>query len=109
MKERRITVPELAIFALTRAMIGFGAGLLLAPRFVRDRRPGVGKTLLAIGALSTIPIAMRMLRERRRVAGIADTQSSDAPAMGYPSGQNVAYAPNDINDVDVVMVVSAEP
>jgi hypothetical protein len=109
MRERRITVPELAIFGLTRAMIGFGAGLLLAPRFVRDRRPGVAKTLLAIGALATIPIAMRVLRERRIVAGNARTQRGDEPEMGYPSGQNVAYPPNNIDDVDVVMVVSAEP
>jgi hypothetical protein len=108
MRERRITIPELAFVGLTRAMIGFGAGLLLAPRFVRDRRPAVGKTLLAIGALSTIPIALRVLRARRNVTDVTDVQSDTTSPSGFPSGQNVAYAPNDIDDIDAVMFVTSD-
>ncbi len=108
MRERRITIPELAFVGLTRAMIGFGAGLLLAPRFVRDRRPAVGKALLAIGALSTIPIALRVLRGRRKIEEVTEVQSDATSPSGFPSGQNVAYAPNDIDDIEAVMFVTSD-
>ena len=108
MRERRITIPELAFVGLTRAMIGFGAGLLVAPHLVRDRRPAVGKTLLAIGVLSTIPLALRVLRKNRSVAEVTDVQSGATSPSGYPAGQNVAYAPDDIDDIDAVMFVTSD-
>lgn len=64
MQERQITVPELAIIGATRGMLGAGLGLLLSERLGRDRRMGVGWTLLAIGVLSTIPIAWHVLKRR---------------------------------------------
>jgi hypothetical protein len=38
-------------------MLGAGIGLLLADRLSDDRRKAVGWTLLAVGAVSTIPLA----------------------------------------------------
>jgi hypothetical protein len=64
MREHRITLLELALLAATRGMIGFGAGLLVSERLSRDRRKAVGATLLAAGALSTIPLALRLSRRR---------------------------------------------
>ena len=64
MRERRITLPWLAIVAATRGMIGFGAGLLVSPKLGKMQRKRVGSMLLAIGALSTIPIALRVFRRR---------------------------------------------
>ena len=53
-----MTVPELMLIAATRGVLGIGIGLLLAPRIAGSPRKAVGVTLLAVGVLSTIPLAM---------------------------------------------------
>ncbi|MBV8759875.1 MAG: hypothetical protein JO257_21475 [Deltaproteobacteria bacterium] len=62
MRDRRLSLPELFLIAATRGMLGLGAGLLLAEHLDRDRRKLVGGVLVGIGALSTIPLALRVLR-----------------------------------------------
>jgi hypothetical protein len=57
---KTITVPELVLIAVTRGAIGFGAGLLLANKFNRERRKLLGWTLFLSGLASTIPIAVRL-------------------------------------------------
>ena len=57
MKEKNLTIPEIAQIAGTRVVLGVGLGLLLADKLTEDQRKGVGWALLAVGALSTIPIA----------------------------------------------------
>jgi uncharacterized membrane protein YfcA len=61
MKEKRVTLPELVLVAGTRAMLGAGLGLLLADRLNEDQRKAVGWTLVAVGALTTIPLAVEVL------------------------------------------------
>ncbi|HSZ56247.1 MAG TPA: hypothetical protein VK797_11340 [Tepidisphaeraceae bacterium] len=61
MRERRITVPELGMIAGTRALLGAGVGLLVADRLAPETRRAVGWTLIAIGAISTIPLAAEVL------------------------------------------------
>jgi hypothetical protein len=58
-------LPELALLAGTRGMLGAGVGLLLAEKLSEDRRKGIGWALVAIGALTTIPLAMIVFRRRR--------------------------------------------
>ena len=65
MHERTITIPELALIAGTRAALGAGVGLLLADRLGPDRRRAVGWTLLAVGALTTIPLAAEIFLRGR--------------------------------------------
>lgn len=62
MQDRRIKIPELALIAGTRGMLGFGLGLLLSERLRPRRRRTVGWTLFLIGAASTIPLAARLFR-----------------------------------------------
>jgi len=64
MKTYEVTVPEIAIVAATRAVGGAGIGLLVAGFLRRDTRRALGWTLLTIGALTTIPIAMALLGKR---------------------------------------------
>jgi hypothetical protein len=64
MRKHLVTLPEVVMIAATRGMIGFGAGLLLSERFGRDRRRPVGWTLLTVGLVSTIPLALQLLRGR---------------------------------------------
>jgi len=64
MKKSELTLSEIALIAGTRGMIGAGAGLLLADRLNDDQRKSIGWTLLIIGAISTIPLAMEVLSRR---------------------------------------------
>jgi len=63
-----LLLPELALLAGTRGMLGAGVALLLADKLSEDKRKGVGWALLAIGVLSTIPLAMIVFSRRRRLA-----------------------------------------
>lgn len=64
MKKLDVTLPELALIAGTRAMLGAGIGLLLADRIPPDSRKAIGWTLTAIGAATTIPLAVGILTKK---------------------------------------------
>jgi hypothetical protein len=61
MSLRFITVPELFMIAATRAALGAGVGLLLGERLSAEQRRAVGWTLLAVGVISTVPLAAEVL------------------------------------------------
>lgn len=61
MREAHLTIPELALVAGTRALIGMGIGLLVADRFPESARKSVGWTLVLAGAATTIPLAFEIL------------------------------------------------
>jgi hypothetical protein len=65
MKTVELTLPELALIAGTRGMLGAGVALLLADRVSDEQRKAIGWTLFAIGALSTIPLALEVFGKRR--------------------------------------------
>lgn len=60
-----ITFPELGLVAGTRAALGAGVALLLADRLSPDSRKAVGWTLLAVGALTTVPLVLNALQHRK--------------------------------------------
>jgi hypothetical protein len=64
MKNTELTFPEIGLIAATRGMLGAGAALLLADRLNDDQRRAVGWTLLIVGAVSTIPLAMQVMSKR---------------------------------------------
>jgi hypothetical protein len=64
MKETRVTLPELALIAGTRAAAGVGVGLLLSNRLSESQRRAVGWALLLVGALSTVPLALEVFGRR---------------------------------------------
>jgi hypothetical protein len=57
MMSRTITLPRLGLIAGTRAALGAGAALLLADRLTPEQRRAVGWTLVAVGVLTTFPLA----------------------------------------------------
>jgi hypothetical protein len=61
MKTRLLTLPEIGMIAGTRMALGAGVGLLLGSRLNQNARRGAGWALLALGAVSTIPLAMNVL------------------------------------------------
>lgn len=69
MREIRLVPPELGLIAVTRGILGIGIGLLLAGKLRRRGRMRMGVALTAIGAVSTIPLAIRVLRRHRTSNG----------------------------------------
>jgi hypothetical protein len=61
MKKLDLTFPQLLFVVGTRAILGLGAGLLLADRLPKTARKPVGLTLAALGILTTIPAAITVL------------------------------------------------
>jgi hypothetical protein len=65
MKSTEITLPELALIAGTRGMLGAGAALLISSKLNNDQRKAVGWTLFLIGLVSTVPLAINVFSKRR--------------------------------------------
>ena len=59
-----LTLPEIGLLAGTRAALGAGVGLLLSERLSREQRQAVGWTLLVIGLITTIPLALEVFGKR---------------------------------------------
>ena len=64
MKKHEVTVPEVGLIAITRAMLGAGIGLLLADKLAPEHRRAIGWTLVAVGVITTIPLAMEVLGDQ---------------------------------------------
>ena len=64
MQARTITLPEIALIGSTRVALGVGIGLLISQRLDKLQRKGAGLALVAVGALTTIPLAMEILGKR---------------------------------------------
>ena len=64
MRQLVLTIPEVAFIAGTRGALGAGVGLLLSGRMPASRRRAVGWMLVAIGAVTTIPAAMKLFGQR---------------------------------------------
>lgn len=58
MREIPLTLPEIGMINSTRFIIGAGVGLLLAGKLDDDTRKAVGITLVAVGSLVSIPVAL---------------------------------------------------
>jgi len=55
-----LSIPDLALIGMTRGMLGAGIGLLLAGRLEETQRRPLGWGLVAIGLLSTVPLALQV-------------------------------------------------
>jgi hypothetical protein len=69
-----LSFPELGIISGTRAMLGAGVGLLLADRLNDDQRRAVGWTLVAVGAITTVPILLQLRKASRDSSGNGSRQ-----------------------------------
>jgi EamA domain-containing membrane protein RarD len=64
MKKHVVTVPEVGLIAMTRAMLGAGIGLLVSEKLTPEHRRAIGWTLVAIGVVTTVPLAMEVLGDQ---------------------------------------------
>ena len=63
MKKHEVTIPQIGLVAGTRAMLGAGIALLRSEKFTDEQRRAIGWTLVAVGALTTIPLVAQLLGE----------------------------------------------
>jgi hypothetical protein len=70
MKSKELTIPEIAFIAGTRGMLGAGVGLLLAGKLSKEQRRAAGLTLVVVGALTTIPLAINLFGKERKLPDI---------------------------------------
>jgi EamA domain-containing membrane protein RarD len=63
MKQHEVTVPQIGLIAGTRAMLGAGIALLLSEKPTVEQRRAIGWTLVAVGAVTTIPLLLQLLSE----------------------------------------------
>ena len=61
MKTKTLTIPEIILIAGTRVALGAGLGLLLSGKMSNDQRKASGWSLFAVGALTSIPLAMEVI------------------------------------------------
>ena len=66
MRETRVSLPELGLVAFTRAGLGFGAGLLASSWMSKEQRRAVGIAMVLVGAITTVPLAFEVLKDRQR-------------------------------------------
>jgi len=66
MKTVALDLPALAFIVVTRAALAAGVGLLVSGKLSARQRRSVGATLLGVGAATTIPAVLSVLRGIRR-------------------------------------------
>ena len=71
MRTISLRVPEIGFIAGTRAAFGAGLGLLLADRLNRRQRRKVGRMLVATGAVTTVPVVVKLIRKTKESLGAA--------------------------------------
>ena len=69
MFKTELPLPELALLVGTRGLLGAGLGLLFAERLDADQRRAVGWTLVTIGVMTTVPLALMVFNRRSRLPG----------------------------------------
>jgi hypothetical protein len=62
-KKVNIAVPEIALIAVTRVILGIGVGLLLSSALKKRARRAAGLSLFMVGVISTVPLAMHLRDE----------------------------------------------
>ena len=72
MRIKTLTIPEIGFIAGTRAALGVGFALLLADKLSASSRRAVGITLVAIGAVTTIPAALVLFGRRSDLSVVID-------------------------------------
>ena len=64
--EKRLNVSDIMLIAMTRGMLGAGIGLLAAGKLNDERRRAIGRTLVLVGAVTTVPLLWRVFGQRQQ-------------------------------------------
>lgn len=61
-----ISLPVLGLVALTRGLLGAGIAFAVADRVQPAQRKAIGWTLVAVGAITTVPLLLEVFGNRSR-------------------------------------------
>ena len=70
MKKITAYLPELILIVGTRALLGGGIALLFTDKMEREDRCLLGWTLVLVGAITTVPLAIELLSENRSIENL---------------------------------------
>ncbi|MEI6323021.1 MAG: hypothetical protein WCP60_07970 [bacterium] len=77
MKKLKIYLPELALIAGTRAILGAGIAILLTDDMEKEQRRLLGWTLAIIGAATTVPLALELHAENNSHNKVSTLEAAD--------------------------------
>ena len=86
--EARLSLPDIALLVGTRVALGVGLGLLLAGHLSRSARKGAGAALLALGAISTIPLARKIAAGRGERERVPSNPTASEGVVAQPDKPN---------------------
>ena len=101
MKTVLLDLPTLGFIVSTRAALGVGIGLLVSERLPRERRRRIAATLIAIGAATTVPSALSVIRSLRR----SKRQTMSSPVHRDPRLIGTTRFPRKGDDDDLTEIV----
>jgi hypothetical protein len=61
MKRANLSLPQLGLIVATRGMLAAGGAFLISHRLSEAKRKKIGWPLLAVGVISTIPLALGVI------------------------------------------------
>ena len=76
MSERTLTTADIFLIGGTRVALGVGLGLLISGRLNQDQRKAAGWVLLAVGAGTTIPLALNVLGKRSALSVVGQDHAA---------------------------------
>jgi hypothetical protein len=76
MFERRLTLADIFLIAGTRVALGIGIGLLISERLNNGQRKAAGWSLIAVGAATTIPLVIKVIKEKTVPSSIDREQAA---------------------------------
>jgi len=91
MLTKTLTLPELGFIVATRAALGAGIALLASQALNASTRRAVGLTLAGVGAVTTIPAAMVLFRNRRRLASPVGQDDQLIGSVRFPRKGDEEY------------------
>jgi len=62
MRKHKVTIPQLLFVIGTRVALGAGVAMLISNRLKEKTRKKLGRSLIALGAITTIPAARMVAR-----------------------------------------------
>jgi len=76
MKTTTLPIPELGLIAATRGMLGAGTAFLLSDRLAKPKRRKLGWILFALGAASTLPLLLDVVKRSKPTTPSDTTHST---------------------------------
>jgi len=76
MRDANLSLPKLAFVVMTRAALGSGVGLLASAGLPKRSRKRLGASLLAVGAVTTLPALWFVFGGRKEEMGFSGDRAA---------------------------------